>query len=76
MKKLAIILLAVIMMAACISPAMAARYYTSRFAAGADGWYARDAQSVYRTTDGMSWRDGQYPLLFNDQLYPKPAFYG
>ncbi len=59
MKKPAIILLAVIMMAACISPAMAARYYTSRFAAGTDGWYARGAQSVYRTTEGTLRTEGR-----------------
>ena len=52
MKKLVTVLLVLVMLAACISPAMATRYYTSKFAAGTDGWYARGAQAVYRTTEG------------------------
>ena len=34
MKKLVTVLLVLVMLAACISPAMATRYYTSKFAAG------------------------------------------
>ena len=35
-----------------------------------------EAVQVWGLTDGMSWRAGQYPLLFDVQRNPKPAFYG
>ena len=35
-----------------------------------------EAVQVWGLTDNMSWRTGQYPLLFDSHLNPKPAFYG
>ena len=40
MKKLVIALLVLVMLTACIGPAMAVQYYSSKFTAGTDGWYA------------------------------------
>ena len=37
---------------------------------------ATEAVQVWGLTDNMSWRTGQYPLLFDSSLNPKPAFYG
>ena len=59
MKKLTIMLLVLALLATCIGTASAARYYTSTFAAGTDGWYARGAQSVYRTTEGTLRTEGR-----------------
>ena len=33
------------------------------------------AVQVWGLTDNMSWRSGQYPLLFDKSMNPKPAFY-
>ena len=35
-----------------------------------------EAVQVWGLTDNMSWRTGQYPLLFDNNRNPKPAFYG
>ena len=35
-----------------------------------------EAVQVWGLTDNMSWRTGQYPLLFDKNCNPKPAFYG
>ena len=35
-----------------------------------------EAVQVWGLTDNMSWRTGQNPLLFDNNLNPKPAFYG
>ncbi len=35
-----------------------------------------EAVQVWGLTDNMSWRTGQYPLLFDNNMNPKPAFYG
>ena len=35
-----------------------------------------EAVQVWGLKDDMSWRTGQYPLLFDTNLNPKPAFYG
>lgn len=35
-----------------------------------------EAVQVWGLTDNMSWRQGQYPLLFDNNMNPKPAFYG
>nr|AHF25644.1 endo-1,4-beta-xylanase [uncultured bacterium Contigcl_24] len=35
-----------------------------------------EAVQVWGLKDNMSWRTGQYPLLFDDHGNPKPAFYG
>ena len=59
MKKLTIMLLVLALLATCIGTASAARYYTSTFAAGTDGWVARGAQSVYRTTEGTLRTEGR-----------------
>ena len=34
-----------------------------------------EAVQVWGVTDDMSWRTGQYPLLFDVHMNPKPAFY-
>ncbi len=34
-----------------------------------------DAVQVWGVTDSQSWRSGKYPLLFNADLSPKPAFW-
>ena len=59
MKKLVIALLVLVMLTACIGPAMAVQYYSSKFTAGTDGWYARGAQAVYRTTEGTLRTEGR-----------------
>lgn len=59
MKKLVIVLLVLVMLTACIGPAMAVQYYSSKFTAGTDGWYARGAQAVYRTTEGTLRTEGR-----------------
>ena len=59
MKTAVIVLLAAALLAACVSPAMAERYYTSTFTAGTDGWYARGAQNTYRTTEGTLRTEGR-----------------
>ena len=59
MKKLVIALLVLVMLTACIGPAMAVQYYSSRFTAGTDGWYARGAQAIYRTTEGTLRTEGR-----------------
>ena len=35
-----------------------------------------EAVQVWGLTDDMSWRTGQYALLFDNNRNPKPAFYG
>lgn len=35
-----------------------------------------DELLIWGLTDGMSWRTGRSPLLFNDDLTAKPAYYG
>ena len=35
-----------------------------------------EAVQVWGLTDNMSWRTGAYPLLFDENMNPKPAFYG
>ena len=59
MKKLVIALLVLVMLTACIGPAMAVQYYSSKFTAGTDGWYARGAQAIYRTTEGTLRTEGR-----------------
>ena len=34
-----------------------------------------EAVQVWGLTDSMSWRKGKYPLLFDDRMNPKPAFF-
>ena len=34
-----------------------------------------DAVQVWGLTDDRSWRGDEYPLLFNNKVQPKPAFY-
>ena len=34
-----------------------------------------DAVQVWGLTDERSWRNGEYPLLFDSKVAPKPAFY-
>ena len=35
-----------------------------------------EAVQVWGLKDDMSWRTGQYALLFDRNINPKPAFYG
>ena len=35
-----------------------------------------EAVQVWGLTDNMSWRTGQFPLLFDRNRNPKPAFFG
>jgi len=34
-----------------------------------------DAVQVWGVTDDRSWRSTEYPLLFDNKVRPKPAFY-
>jgi len=34
-----------------------------------------DAVQIWGVTDERSWRSGEYPLLFDNRVRPKPAFY-
>ena len=61
MKKWAILMMALLIAAGCVSPVRAAEtlVYASSFVAGVDGWYARGASSVYRTTEATLRTEGR-----------------
>ena len=59
MKKRRFLTMMLLMML-CAGPARAEEIiYASTFIAGTDGWYARGAQSVYRTTEGTLRTEGR-----------------
>nr|AHF26235.1 endo-1,4-beta-xylanase [uncultured bacterium Contigcl_1794] len=61
MKRFGILLLVLALMMSCLSVAGAAgkEIYVSSFIAGTDGWYARGAQRVFRTTEATLRTEGR-----------------